>query len=69
MADGEDGFGGVEQIPDTIEGYVKIGTAGVNLEDQVLDRQPGARVVDAALMQEKIRTAKRQPRRLETPTS
>src|ERR1035438_1906274 len=59
MADGEDGFGGVEQIPNTIEGYVKVGTAGVNLEDQVLDRQPGARVVDAAVMQEKIRTAKK----------
>lgn len=58
MADGEDGFGGVEQIPKTIEGYVRIGTAGVNLEDQVLDRQPIARVVDCALMQEKIRTAK-----------
>src|SRR5512137_827863 len=59
MADGEDGFGGVEQIPNTIEGYVKAGTAGVNLEDQVLDRQPGVRVVDAAVMQEKIRTAKK----------
>lgn len=59
MGDGEDGFGGVEQIPNTIEGYVKAGTAGVNLEDQVLDRQPGARVVDAAVMQEKIRTAKK----------
>jgi 2-methylisocitrate lyase-like PEP mutase family enzyme len=59
MADGEDGFGSVEEIPNTIEGYVKIGTAGVNLEDQVLDRQPGARVVDSALMQEKIRAAKK----------
>ena len=58
MADGEDGFGGVEQIPKTIEGYVRIGAAGVNLEDQVLDGQPGARVVDASLMQEKIRAAK-----------
>lgn len=59
MADGEDGFGGVEQIPNTIEEYVRIGTAGVNLEDQVLDRQPGVRVVDATLMQEKIRRAKK----------
>ncbi len=58
MADGEDGFGGVEQIPKTIEGYVKAGTAGVNLEDQILDRRPGVRVVDAGLMQEKIRKAK-----------
>jgi 2-methylisocitrate lyase-like PEP mutase family enzyme len=62
MADGEDGFGGVEQIPNTIEGYVRIGTAGVNLEDQVLDGQPGARVVDAAMMQAKIRTAKKAAR-------
>jgi 2-methylisocitrate lyase-like PEP mutase family enzyme len=58
MADGEDGFGGVAQVAKTIEAYVKVGTAGVNLEDQVLDRQPGTRVIDAALMQEKIRRAK-----------
>ena len=59
MADGEDGFGGVEQVAKTIEEYVKVGAAGVNLEDQVLDGKPGARIVDAAVMQEKIRTAKR----------
>jgi 2-methylisocitrate lyase-like PEP mutase family enzyme len=58
MADGEDGFGGVEQIPDTIERYVKIGTAGINLEDQVLDRMPGTRIIDSSLMQQKIRLAK-----------
>jgi 2-methylisocitrate lyase-like PEP mutase family enzyme len=58
MADGEDGFGGMEQIPTTIERYVKIGTAGINLEDQILDRKPGTRIVDSGLMQEKIKTAK-----------
>lgn len=58
MADGEDGFGGPEQVGKTIQEYVKAGTAGVNLEDQVLDRQPGVRVVDASLMQEKIKVAK-----------
>ena len=67
MADGEDGFGGVEQIPNTIEGYVKAGTAGVNLEDQVLDRQPGVRVVDVAVMQEKIRAAKKAARAAGNP--
>jgi 2-methylisocitrate lyase-like PEP mutase family enzyme len=67
MADGEDGFGGVEQIPKTIEEYVRIGTAGVNLEDQVLDGQPGARVVDAAVMQEKIRTARKAARAAGNP--
>jgi 2-methylisocitrate lyase-like PEP mutase family enzyme len=59
MADGEDGFGGIEQIPDTIERYVKIGTAGINLEDQILDGKPGTRIVDSGLMQEKIRTARK----------
>ncbi len=67
MADGEDGFGGVEQIPDTIQRYVRAGTAGVNLEDQVLDAKPGTRVVDAALMQEKIRTAKEAARAAGNP--
>ena len=59
MADGEDGFGGIEQIPNTIERYVKIGTAGINLEDQILDGKPGRRIVDSGLMQEKIGTARK----------
>ncbi|MEI7940833.1 MAG: isocitrate lyase/PEP mutase family protein [Verrucomicrobiota bacterium] len=58
MADGEDGFGGIEQIPKTIERYVKIGTAGINLEDQILDGKPGTRIVDSGLMEEKIRAAR-----------
>jgi 2-methylisocitrate lyase-like PEP mutase family enzyme len=58
MADGEDGFGGIEQIPNTIERYVKIGTAGINLEDQILDRKPGTRMIDSGLMQQKVRTAR-----------
>ena len=58
MADGEDGFGGVEQAAKTIRGYVENGAAGVHLEDQMLDGKPGVRVVGAALMQEKIRPAK-----------
>jgi 2-methylisocitrate lyase-like PEP mutase family enzyme len=59
MADGEDGFGGIEQIPNTIQRYVKIGTAGINLEDQILDGKPGRRIIDPGLMQEKIRTARK----------
>ena len=58
MADGEDGFGDVAQIPNTIERYVRVGAAGINLEDQVLDRAPGTRIIDSGLMQEKIRAAR-----------
>jgi 2-methylisocitrate lyase-like PEP mutase family enzyme len=67
MADGEDGFGGIEQVANTIERYVKVGAAGVNLEDQVLDGKPGTRIVDAAAMQEKIRVAKKTARGLGNP--
>ena len=58
MADGEDGFGGIEQVANTIQRYVEVGTAGINLEDQVLDRRPGTRIIESGLMQEKIRTAR-----------
>jgi len=59
MADGEDGFGGIEQVPNTIERYVKVGAAGINLEDQILDGKPGSRIIEASLMQEKIQAAKK----------
>jgi 2-methylisocitrate lyase-like PEP mutase family enzyme len=58
MADGEDGFGGVDHIPLTIQRYVKIGAAGINLEDQILDRKPGTRIIEACEMGRKISTAK-----------
>lgn len=58
MADGEDGFGSAEQIPSTIESYLKIGTAGINLEDQVLDKKSERKIIDYQLMKEKIKIAK-----------
>lgn len=36
MADGEDGFGDVSAIPDTVRAYIQAGVAGINIEDQVL---------------------------------
>lgn len=59
MADGEDGFGGVEQIGITIEKYIKSGVAGINLEDQILDKTPNTRIIDASLMQDKIKEARK----------
>ena len=58
MADGEDGFGGLEQICTTIESYIRAGTAGINLEDQVLDKMIGTKIIDCQLMQDKIKIAK-----------
>jgi 2-methylisocitrate lyase-like PEP mutase family enzyme len=58
MADGEDGFGGIEQISDTIKSYINIGVSGINIEDQVLDKKNKSKVIDRSLMQDKIKTAK-----------
>ncbi|HEY5592793.1 MAG TPA: isocitrate lyase/PEP mutase family protein [Paludibacter sp.] len=58
MADGEDGFGGVEQISDIIKSYINIGVSGINIEDQVLDKKSNSKVIDSSLMQNKIKTAK-----------
>ena len=59
MADGEDGFGGLEQIPVTIESFINAGTAGINLEDQVLVKSSNEKIIDYHLMIEKIKSAKK----------
>lgn len=59
MADGEDGFGGIERIGTTIKKYINAGVAGINLEDQILDKTPNTRIIDASLMQGKIKEARK----------
>jgi 2-methylisocitrate lyase-like PEP mutase family enzyme len=59
MADGEDGFGGIEQIPDTISKFINIGVSGINIEDQILDKKSNAKVIDSSSMIEKIATARK----------
>jgi 2-methylisocitrate lyase-like PEP mutase family enzyme len=61
MADGEDGYGGIENIKDTINLFMDIGVAGINLEDQLLDNVHGGsicKVIDSDFMQEKITLAR-----------
>lgn len=59
MADGEDGFGDVEQIPLTMEKYLKIGTSGINLEDQILRENKKEKVIDCKDMVLKIKAARK----------
>lgn len=54
MADAEDGYGGPEEVLDTVERFIEIGVAGLNLEDQILDGRRGVSVIDEDLMMEKI---------------
>lgn len=44
MADAEDGFGGVERLPEVVAAYVAAGVVGMNIEDQLL-RAPGPKRV------------------------
>jgi len=58
MADGEDGFGGVEQIAATIMGYVQAGVSGINIEDQLPNAGNKTDIVESSIMIEKIKAAK-----------
>lgn len=58
MADAEDGYGGPDNITETVQKFIKTGVAGLNIEDQIPDGKPNVSVVDADLMNQKIRAAK-----------
>ena len=59
MADGEDGFGDASQVGQTVRRYIELGTAGMNIEDQVLGLAGGAKqVIDRQAMVDKIVAAR-----------
>jgi 2-methylisocitrate lyase-like PEP mutase family enzyme len=54
MADAEDGYGGPEKVIDTVEKFIEVGVAGLNIEDQIPNKKGRLSVVDADLMAQKI---------------
>ena len=58
MADGEDGYGGPEEVGQTVWAFRETGVAGINLEDQVLDRETSVRVIDQQAMLDKLQSAR-----------
>ena len=58
MADGEDGFGDPSVVAETIRAFIRVGVAGINIEDQVLGEPAPKQVVDRSLMIEKIKAAR-----------
>ncbi|WP_424354299.1 isocitrate lyase/PEP mutase family protein [Methanobacterium sp. MBAC-LM] len=58
MADAEDGFGGPEVVIDTIERYMDVGVAGLNIEDQIPDGKSKLSIINADLMAQKIIVAR-----------
>ncbi len=58
IADAEDGYGGPEEVLETVERFIKIGVAGLNLEDQIPDGKSIVSVIDEDLMMQKIMAAR-----------
>lgn len=57
MADAEDGYGGPEQVFDTVDSFIQAGVAGLNIEDQIPDSNPLS-IVTEDLMAQKIIVAR-----------
>lgn len=58
MADAENGYGGPEEVLETVDRFIEIGVAGVNLEDQIPDGKNTVSVVDKDMMMQKIMVAR-----------
>ena len=67
MADAEDGYGDPEEVINTVERFIQIGAAGVNLEDQIPDGKNKVSVVDGDLMERKIIVARETSEVLDNP--
>lgn len=59
MADGEDGYGDLNVVPDTVSRFIRAGAAGVNIEDLVPVRDRPYDIVGSSYMVEKIAVARK----------
>lgn len=58
IADAEDGYGGPEDVIETVERFMNVGVAGLNLEDQIPYGKNKVSIVDGDLMDQKIIVAR-----------
>lgn len=54
MADAEDGYGGPEEVIETVDKFIRAGVAGLNIEDKIPDGKSRVSIVDEDLMFQKI---------------
>ncbi|MGZ7115881.1 MAG: isocitrate lyase/PEP mutase family protein [Methanobacterium sp.] len=54
MADAEDGYGGPNEVIDTVNRFINAGVAGINIEDQIPNGKKQLSIVDEDLMIQKI---------------
>ena len=65
MADGEDGFGGLDSVARMVTEYIKAGVAGSNIEDQVLREKSERKVISREEMVDKITAAREAAKKAE----
>lgn len=58
MADAEDGYGNPKEVIHTVERFIEVGAAGLNLEDQVPSNSKSVSLVDDDLMVQKLKVAR-----------
>jgi 2-methylisocitrate lyase-like PEP mutase family enzyme len=58
MADAEDGYGGVNDVAETTDMFIKAGVAGMNIEDQILGNGKGVSIISEDEMVEKVQVAR-----------
>jgi 2-methylisocitrate lyase-like PEP mutase family enzyme len=58
MADGENGYGDPDEVDNTVRQFIRAGAAGVNIEDLIPKRGNEYRIIDSALMVEKLIAAR-----------
>ncbi|MBT3381586.1 MAG: isocitrate lyase/PEP mutase family protein [Lentisphaerae bacterium] len=67
MADGEDGYGGPEEIGGTVAAFIDAGVAGINIEDQAIGNADGVAIIEQAVMVEKLHAAREAARSAGSP--
>lgn len=65
MADAEDGYGNNEVVADTVDMFLEVGVAGLNIEDQNLSTGKSISIINEELMVEKIFNAREAAERRE----
>jgi 2-methylisocitrate lyase-like PEP mutase family enzyme len=59
MADAEDGFGNPKAVSETVNKFLEIGVAGLNIEDQLIGKSDPLQIVSDDIMCEKIKVARK----------
>jgi 2-methylisocitrate lyase-like PEP mutase family enzyme len=67
MADAEDGYGDPDTVKKTVERFIDAGVAGLNLEDQIPNKEAEVSIISSDMMADKINSAREVAENLDNP--